>query len=43
MYVIYFQIFRDGTSEDPPFYLGSRLDWDAWTDCFNLIAAGIKA
>jgi hemoglobin-like flavoprotein len=39
----YFDIFRDELLKTLPFYLGSRLDWDAWTDCFNVIAAGIKA
>jgi hemoglobin-like flavoprotein len=38
----YFDIFRDELLRTLPFYLGSRLDWDAWTHCFDYLSAGIK-
>jgi hemoglobin-like flavoprotein len=38
----YFDIFRDELLATLPSYLGSRLDWDAWTHCFDFITAGIK-
>lgn len=39
----YYDTFRDELLQVLPDYLGTKLDFQAWTDCFNLIAAGIKS
>lgn len=39
----YFDTFRDELLQVLPDYLGTKLDFQAWTECFNLIAAGIKS
>jgi len=38
----FYDAFRDVLLETLPEYLGTHLDWDAWTDCLNLLLSALK-
>lgn len=38
----FYDAFRDELLETLPEYLGTHLDWDAWTDCLNALLANLK-
>jgi hemoglobin-like flavoprotein len=39
----FYDPFRDSLLETLPEYLGTHLDWDAWTVCFDNLIAGLQA
>jgi len=38
----YLDPFRDSLLETLPEYLGTHLDWDAWTDCLNSLFSALQ-
>jgi hemoglobin-like flavoprotein len=38
----FYDAFRDELLETLPEYLGTHLDWDAWTSCLNQLIAALK-
>jgi len=38
----FYDAFRDVLLETLPEYLGTALDWDAWTDCLNALLSALK-